>query len=204
MLKLHHAPRSRSLRIVWLMAELGLEYELNQMKFHPSDLKSDDHRARHPLGRVPVLEDGDTTIYESGAIVWYVCAKHAGGRLLRDTGDAEYAAFLQWFHYAEGMVMPPVNTIVVHTLLLPEDRRDAVVLGQAQRLLNKALAPVDEALEGKDYLAGEFSAADIMLGHASWVGKNLGQVTDDMKNLQAYVARLEARPGFQKMLEANQ
>ena len=72
------------------------------------------------------------------------------------------------------------------------------------RNLNKALAPVDEALEGKDYLAGEFSAADIMLGHASWVGKNLGQVTDDMKNLQAYVARLEARPGFQKMLEANQ
>ena len=203
MLKLHHAPRSRSLRIVWLMAELGLDYELNQMSFHPSDLKSDEHRARHPLGRVPVLEDGDQTIYESGAIVWYLCTKHAGGALIPSVDAPEYGEFLQWFHYAEGMVMPPVNTIVVHTLLLPEDRRDATVLGQAQRLLHKALLPVDEALEGREYLVGDFTAADIMLGHASWVGNNLGQVTDDMKNLKAYVARLEARPGFQKMLEAN-
>ena len=99
--------------------------------------------------------------------------------------------------------MPPVNTIVVHTILLPEDRRDAKVLGQAQRLLNRALVPVDEALQGRDYLIGEFSAADIMLGHACWVGNNLGAVTEDMPNLKAYVGRLEARPGFQKMLEHN-
>ena len=203
MLKLYHAPRSRSLRIVWLMAELGLDYELCQMAFHPKDLKSDEHRARHPLGRVPVLEDGDTTIFESGAIVWYVCTKHADGPLIPSPDAPEYAEFLQWFHYTEGMVMPPVNTIVVHTLLLPEDRRDATVLGQAQRLLNKSLKPVDEALEGRDYLVGDFSAADIMLGHACWVGNNLGQVSDDMENLKAYVARLEARPGFQKMLEHN-
>ncbi|MEM9405427.1 MAG: glutathione S-transferase family protein [Acidobacteriota bacterium] len=203
MLKLYHAPRSRSLRIVWLMAELGLDYELCQLDFHPKDLKSDQHRARHPLGRVPVLEDGDQTIYESGAIVWYVCSKHADGALLPSVDAPEYAEFLQWFHYTEGMVMPPVNTIVVHTLLLPEDRRDATVLGQAQRLLNKSLGPVNEALEGREYLVGDFSAADIMLGHACWVGNNLGQVSDDMPNLQAYVERLVARPGFQKMLEHN-
>ena len=101
------------------------------------------------------------------------------------------------------MVMPPVNTIVVHTILLPEDRRDATVLGQAQRLLHRALVPVDEALEGRQYLIGDFSAADIMLGHTSWVGNRLGAVTDDMPNLKAYVKRLEARPGFQTMLEHN-
>ena len=203
MLKLHHAPRSRSLRIVWLFAELDLEYELNQMRFHPADLKSDAHRARHPLGRVPVLEDGDVTLYESGAIVEYVLNRHANRALLPDVDSPEYPQFLQWFHYAEGMVMPPVNTIVVHTILLPEDRRDATVLDQAQRLLNRALVPVDEALAGLEYLIGDFSAADIMLGHACWVGNNLGAVTEDMPNLKAYVKRLEARPGFQKMLEQN-
>ena len=69
MLTLHFAPNSRAGRIVWLLEELGLPYEINKMAFHPKDLKSDDHRARHPLGRVPVLDDDDVRIYESGAIV---------------------------------------------------------------------------------------------------------------------------------------
>ena len=69
MLKLHHAPNSRAGRIVWLLEEIGLDYELNKMAFHPKELKSDELRARHPLGRVPVLEDGEVMLYESGAIV---------------------------------------------------------------------------------------------------------------------------------------
>ena len=81
MLKLHFAPNSRAGRIVWLFEELGLEYELNKMAFHPKDLKSDEHRQRHPLGRVPVLEDGDVSIYESGAIVEYVMARYGDGGL---------------------------------------------------------------------------------------------------------------------------
>ncbi|MFZ4757964.1 MAG: glutathione S-transferase family protein, partial [Burkholderiaceae bacterium] len=106
----------------------------------------------------------------------------------------------QWFHYCEGMVMPPVNTVVVHTLLLPEDRRDAVVLGQAKRLLTKALEPVDEALAGKDYLIGDFSGADIMLGHACYMANRIGSVSDDMPHLKGYVARISARPAFQKAI----
>jgi len=200
-LKLHHAPNSRSNRIVWLLAELGLDYELNKLAFHPKDLKSDDHRKRHPLGRVPVLEDGDITLFESGAIVEYILNRHADRALLPDVDAAEYPEFLQWFHYCEGMVMPSVNTIVVHTLLLPEDRRDKVVLGQAQRLLNKSLAPIEEAIAGRDYLIGDFSAADIMLGHAIWVSNRLGAVSDDMPNLKAYVDRITARSAFQKMLD---
>jgi glutathione S-transferase len=146
MLKLHHAPNSRAGRIVWLLEELGLPYELNRMDFHPSALKSDAHRARHPLGRVPVLEDGDVLLYESGAIVEYVLARHTDGALKPAVDSPEFPAYLQWFHYCEGMVMPPVNTIVVQTLLLPEDRRDPKVLEQAQRLLTKAWGPVDEHL----------------------------------------------------------
>ena len=170
MLTLHFAPNSRAVRIVWLLEELGLPYEVNKMDFHPRDLKSDAHRARHPLGRVPVLDDGEVRIYESGAIVEYILERHRNGGLKPAVDAPEYLAYLQWFHYCEGMVMPPVNTIVVQTVLPPLDRRDATVLGQAQRLLTKALAPVDETLEGKDYLIGDFSAAGVMLGHACFVG----------------------------------
>jgi len=198
MLKLHFAPMSRAVRILWLLEELGLPYELNQMAFHPKDLKSDEHRARHPLGRVPVLEDGDVTLWESGAITEYILERHKNGGLKPAVDSPEYPAYLQWFHYCEGMVMPPVNTIVVHTMLLPPDRRDPTALGQAQRLLTRTLAPVDEALAGKDYLIGDFSAADTMLGHSAIMSNRLGCVPDEMTNLKAYVARLEARPAFQK------
>ncbi len=197
MLKLHFAPNSRAGRIVWLLEELGLPYEINKMAFHPKDLKSDAHRARHPLGRVPVLEDGDLTLWESGAIVEYILERHENGGLKPAVSDDRYPAYLQWFHYCEGMVMPPVNTIVVQTVLLPPDRRDETALKQAQKLLTRALAPVDEALEGKDYLIGDFSGADIMLGHACFMANRLGCVTDEMKNLKGYVERIAARPHFQ-------
>ncbi|MEE2915196.1 MAG: glutathione S-transferase family protein [Pseudomonadota bacterium] len=201
MLTLHFAPNSRAGRIVWLLEELELPYEINKMAFHPKDLKSDEHRARHPLGRVPVLDDGDIRIYESGAIVEYVIERHKNGGLKPAVDDVLYPEFLQWFHYCEGMVMPPVNTIVVQTVLLPPDRRDETALGQAQRLLSKALAPVDEALAGRDYLIGDFSAADIMLGHACFMSNRLGCVNDDMPNLKAYVEKVVARPAFKTAIE---
>ena len=81
MLTLHFAPNSRAGRIVWLLEELGLAYDINKMAFHPQIWKSDAHRARHPLGRVPVLDDGDIRIFESGAIVEYVLARHKNGGL---------------------------------------------------------------------------------------------------------------------------
>lgn len=200
MLKLHFAPNSRAGRIMWLLEELELPYELNKMAFHPKDLKSDEHRARHPLGRIPVLDDGDISIYESGAIVEYILERHKNGGLKPAVADAMYPEYLQWFHYCEGMVMPPINTIVVHTLLLPEDRRDATVLGQAQRLLTKAMGPIEDALDGRDYLIGDFSGADIMLGHSIFMANRMGCITDDMPNLKAYVARIAARPAFDKAI----
>ena len=200
MLKLHFAPNSRASRISWLLEELELPYELNMMSFHPKDPKSDEHRARHPLGRVPVLDDGDVSIYESGAIVEYILERHKNGGLKPSVDSPEFPMYLQWFHYCEGMVMPPVNTIVVHTLLLPPERRDETVLGQAKRLLTKAWEPVEAALEGKDYLIGDFSGADIMLGHAAFMSKRLGCIGDDMPNLCGYVKRISERPAFAKAI----
>ena len=188
-------------RIVWLLEELELAYDINKMAFHPQDLKSDAHRARHPLGRVPVLDDGDIRIFESGAIVEYVLARHKNGGLRPAEAAAEFPEYLQWFHYCEGMVMPPVNTIVVQTVLLPPDRRDETALAQAKRLLSKALEPVNAALEGRDYVIGDFSAADIMLGHACFMSNRLGCVGDDMPHLKAYVERIANRPAFKTAIE---
>ncbi len=200
MLKLHFAPNSRAGRIVWLLEELGLDYEVNRMDFHPKDLKSDEHRERHPLGRVPVLDDGDVSIYESGAIVEYVLARHGDGGLKPAVDSPEFPEYLQWFHYCEGMVMPPMNTVVVHTMLLPPDRRDETVLGQAKKLLGRAIAPIDKALEGRDYLIGDFSAADVMLGHSLYMSNRFGEVSDEMANIKAYLGRVEAHPAFQKAI----
>lgn len=199
-LKLHFAPNSRASRISWLLEELELPYELNLMSFHPSDLKSEEHRARHPLGRVPVFEDDEVTIFESGAIVEYILERHKNGGLKPPVGSADFPYYLQWFHYCEGMVMPPVNTIVVHTLLLPPERRDETVLAQARKLLMRAWQPVEEALEGKDYLIGGFSGADIMLGHAAFMSNRLGCITDEMPNLKGYVQRIAERPAFAKAI----
>lgn len=195
---LHFAPNSRASRINWLLEELELPYELNRMDFHPKDLKSDEHRERHPLGRVPVLEDGDVSIYESGAIVDYILERHKNGGLKPSVDSPDFPAYLQWFHYCEGMVMPPINTIVVHTLLLPPERQDETVREQAKRLLAKAWGPVNETLDGKEYLIGDFSGADIMLGHAAFMSNRLGCISDEMPNLEAYVARIAERPAFQK------
>ena len=197
MLTLHFAPNSRAGRIVWLLEELDLPYAINKMDFHPKDLKSDEHRARHPLGRIPVLDDGDISLFESGAIVDYIIERHKNGGLKPAVSATQFPDYLQWFHYCEGMVMPPINTIVVNTLLLPPERRDENALEQAKRLLAKALGPVNDTLAGKDYLIGDFSAADIMLGHACFMSNRLGCMSDDMIDLQAYVARIAARPAFQ-------
>ena len=197
MITLHFAPNSRAGRILWLLEELGLVYQLNRMDFHPKDLKSDEHRARHPLGRVPVLDDGDVTLYESGAIVEYLVARHSDGRLRPSTDSPLFPEFLQWFHYCEGMVMPPINTIVVQTLLLPAERRNEEVLAQAQRLLSKALSPLESAISGRDYIVGDFSSADIMMGHACFMSRRLGCVDENLINLQDYIDRIQERPGFQ-------
>ena len=198
MLKLHHAPNSRSGRILWLLEELQLPYELNRMDFHPKALKSDEHRARHPLGRVPVLEDGDVLIYESGAIVEYIIARHTDGALKPTPESPLFPRYLQWFHYCEGMIMPHINTIVVQTVLLPPERRSEEALGQAKRLLTNALTPLNAAMEGYDYVIGDLSGVDFMIGHASFMSRRLGCMPEEMSQLHAYVNRLESRPAFMK------
>lgn len=202
MMKIYYAPNTRAVRIVWLFEELGLPYELEMFKLGDPGMRAPDYLKVHPMGRVPALQDGDTTIFESGAIVQYVLARYGDGRLVPDIASTEFAGYLQWLHYAEGMIMPPVNTIVVETILLPEERRNQVNVDRATKLLTRMLSAVDNALDGREYLAGEFSGADIMSGHACIVASRLGADVSDKPNVAAYIERLNARPALQRAWDA--
>ncbi|MGB0553655.1 MAG: glutathione S-transferase family protein [Alphaproteobacteria bacterium] len=197
-MKIHHAPNTRSVRAVWLLEELGIPYELEMHKLGDPAMRSPEYRKVHPMGRVPALEDGDVTIFESGAIVEYVLARHGGGRMRPEVDAPEFPAYLQWLHYAEGMIMPPVNIIVVETILLPPERRNDTNVARATKLLGQMLSAVDAHMEGREYLAGEFSGADIMTGHACTVSRRLGADVSDKSNVEAYIERCNARPAMQK------
>ena len=141
-------------------------------------------------------------LFESGAIVEYLIARHSNGSLRPAVDSPRFPKYLQWLHYCEGIVMPPINTIVVQTILLPPERRNEETLGQARRLLTKTLEPLNEALTGRDYMLGDLSGVDFMLGHACYMARRLGCMPQEMTHLQAYVKRLEARPAFQKGIKS--
>ena len=195
-MKIYHAPNTRSVRILWLFEELGLSYELEHYKLGDPEMRTPEYRKIHPLGRVPVLEDGAVKIFESGAIIQYVLKKYGQGKFVPTSDTPNFARYLQWFHYAEGMIMPQVNIIVVESILLPEERRNKVNLDRATKLVTRMLTAVDEGLEGEEYLAGEFSGADMMTGHACIVSARLGADISDKPNVAAYIERLNARPAL--------
>lgn len=199
-MKLYFAPNSRAVRIAWLCEELELEYDLEQFSLGQREMRAPEYLAVHPMGRVPALEDGDVTLFESGAIVQYLLARYGNGRLVPDVNSADFAPYLQWLHYAEGMIMPPMNNIVVETILLPAERRSEVHAKRATKLLGQMLVAIDAHMQGRDYLAGDFSGADIMTGHAVTMARRLGADMDDKLNLNAYIDRLLERPAFQKAL----
>ena len=197
-MKIHHAPNSRSVRALWLFNELDLPYELEIYPLGDKSMRTPEYLKVHPLGRVPALEDGDLTIFESGAIVQYVLEKYGDGTMVPAPESIEYPIYLQWLHYAEGMIMPQVNIIVVETIFLPEERRNQINVDRATKLLTRMLTAVDMHLQDRDFLAGEFSGADIMTGHACIVSGRLGADISDKPNIAAYIDRLEARPALQK------
>jgi glutathione S-transferase len=199
-MKLFFSPNSRAVRVAWCLEEMGLSYDLHSIPLGDPEMRSPEYRKRHPMGRVPVLEDGDVTIFESGAIIQYLLAKYGNHGLVPAVDSVNFAQYLQWFHYAEGMIMPPMNTLVVETILLPPERRTEVNVKRATKLLGQMLAAVDQQLEGREFIAGPFSAADFMTGHATAMAVKLGADISDKPNIKPYVNRLLARVGFQRAL----
>lgn len=200
-MKLYFAPNTRAVRIAWLLEELGVDYALERFTLGQPEMRAPDFLQLHPNGRVPVLVDGDITLFESGAIVQYLLARHGGDAMVPDVASPAFPDYLQWLHYAEGMLMPPVNTLVVETVLLPPERRNDVNVKRAGKVLAQMIAAVEAHMaDGRAYLAGEFSGADIMLGHALGAAGEHGGGLDAYPNVMAYRDRLLARPAYQKAL----
>lgn len=201
-MKVYYAPNTRAVRTVWLMNELGLDYELERFTLGEKAMRSPEYLAVNPNGRVPTLDDGEVRMSESTAIAQYLVARYGDGSLARAPDSPEFPAYLQWLHYAEGMIMPPINAYVVETILLPPDRRSETHADRALRLLNRTLGPVEARLEGREYLLGSFSAADTVTGHACIMSEKFGVDFSDKPNLRAYNERLLARPALQAAWDA--
>lgn len=197
-MKIFHAPNTRSVRIVWLCEELELDYDLQTFKLGDGSMRDPEYLKIHPMARVPSVQDGNITIFESGAIVEYILQKYGKGRLRPGIETPHFPSYLQWLHYAEGMIMPHVNILVVETLLLPKEKSSPVNIDRSTRQLTRMLGAVDLALKDKKYLAGDFSGADIMTGHACTVSVRLGADISDKLNVEAYINRLNDRPALKR------
>jgi len=198
MIKLYHAPLTRSVRIYWLLEELGVPYELETLAFTPPTTPFSQGT---PSGKFPVIQDGDLTISESGAILEYILERYGKSRLAPAPGTPARGPFLQWVHFAEATAFPPLGEIAFNTLFKPEAERIPAVVVEARNRAVVALGVLEEALAGKDYLLGsEFSGADIMMGYTLQVARLLGVLNEQFPNVGGYMARLEARPAFQKAL----
>lgn len=195
MITLYHAPMARSVRARWMLDELGLPHQVATRAL--AELGEPEHVALHPLGKVPVLVDGPLVLLESGAIVQYLLETYGHGRLEPVRGSPERGKFLQWIHFAEATLMPPLAAILQHTRLRPPAARLPAIAAEATGQAQAALAVVEAALRDREWLTGEFSAADVMMGYGLALAKLL-RLTDELPNIKAYVARCEARPAFRR------
>jgi glutathione S-transferase len=199
MITLYHAQMTRSLRILWLLEELGLDYRLEKLDFLGGDLQRPAYLSKNPLGKVPTIEDGDVRMFESGAITEYLVEKYGNGRLAPPPGTPQRAQYLQWLHWSEATAMPAMADFFQHTMLRPEGQRIPQVAEEAKQRIARWLAMLNDHLAGKQYLLGdEFSAADVMMGYTVQGAKFGGMVDDRFPHVAAYAARLEARPAFRK------
>jgi len=199
MLVVHHLNDSRSQRILWLLEELGVPYEIaHYQRDVTTRLAPPELKTVHPLGKSPVITDGAETIAESGAVVDYILRKYGAGRLARKPGDPDFEKYNEWLHYAEGSAMLPLmlNMYVMR-------------LGEAGAPLHPRIADemanhigyVNQSLEGRDWLMDQdLTGADIQMSFVGEVTRAFGQ-TDRYPNIKAWVERFQARPAYQAALE---
>ena len=195
-MKVYFAPQSRAVRTVWLLEEIGLNYELERFTLGQKEMRGPEYAKVNPNGRVPTLIDDDVTISESTAIAQYLGAKYAP-ELTAGPEDQNFAMYLQWLHYAEGMIMPPINNYVVETILLSPERRNDEIAARSMKLLNRTLGAVESHMEDREFIAGTFNICDTITGHSVIISRRLGADFSNFPNLSAYADRLEDRATFQ-------
>ena len=199
MLTVHHLNNSRSQRILWLLEELELPYELKSYQRNAeTNLAPPALEAVHPLGKSPVLTDAGNTVIESGAIIDYILRSHGGGRLMPAAGSNEHEQYLQWLHYAEGSAMLPLM-LRMYTGRLPDG--GAALQPRINDELNRHLGYMNRALDGVDWFVGNtFSGADVQLSFVAELAPLL-HPEGVFPNLAAMRERFQARPAYQRALK---
>jgi glutathione S-transferase len=199
MLTLHHLNDSRSQRILWLLEELGTPHEIKryqrdaQTRLAPPELKQ-----VHPLGKSPVIVDGDVTIAESGAIIDYIIRRHGKGAMMPAPGTSEYEAYAEWLHYSEGSAMLPLM-LNLYAGRLRE--AGAPLHPRIDSEITNHLGYVEGALKGREFFVGNsLSGADIQMSFVGEMAKIFGKL-GPYPNLSAWLSRMHARPAFQRSVE---
>ena len=199
MLTVHHLNDSRSQRILWLLEELELPYEI---KFYLRDaitrLAPPELKAVHPLGKSPILTGNGATIIESGAIIDHILRHHGGGRLIPAADGADYEAYVQWLHYAEGSAMLPL-LMKMYIGMIGEG--GAPLVPRIDSEVANHLGYVEASLKGRDWLVGgALSGADIQM---SFVGEIAGRygLHQTHPNIGAWVKRFQARDAYNRALD---
>ena len=195
-LKLYYAPRTRSIRVRWLLEELGTPHELERVEFRP---QRTTFAQATPFGRFPVLADGECVIGESGAILEYILERYGAGRLAPSIGSPKRGEFLQWVHFAESTAFAPLGVLIWHGIYRGDADRIPEAIDGARDRAHSALDVVERHLATRDFLLGsEFSAADIMLGFTLVAAQFLGMLDMRYPVTMSYLARITERPAFQR------
>ena len=199
MIKVHHLNNSRSQRILWLLEELGAPYEIvPYQRDAVTNLAPPELKGVHPLGKSPVIEDGDIKIAESGAIVDYLIRKFGAGRLAPVGEGVEHEAYLEWLHYAEGSAMLP---LMINLYVMRLGEAGAPLKDRIDSEIDNHLSYVNEALEGREYLVGsDLTGADVQMSFVGEVARAFGRLAK-FPTIAAWVERLHSRPAFQRGLE---
>ncbi len=191
MMKLYWAPRTRSLRALWVLEEAGVSYERVRLDLSAGEQKSADYRAINPMAKVPALTDGPVAIAESGAICAYVAETHPGGGLAPPVGDPARARYLQWLFFSPGCVEQAFLAKSANISI----RQEAAGFGD----FNRVFDVLEAAVATGPWLLGErFSAADVMIGLDLHFGIDIFKLVPSRPVLRAYVDRCLARPALQR------
>jgi glutathione S-transferase len=198
MLTLHHLNDSRSQRILWLLEELGTPYEMKKYQRMETRLAPPELETVHPLGKSPVISDGDIRIAESGAIVDYIIRTYGKGSMMPAPGSADYEAYNEWLHYSEGSAMLP---LMLNLYVSRLKEAGAPLHPRIDSEIKNHLGHVNSALEGREFFVGNaLTGADIQMSFVAEMAKIFDKL-GPYPNLSAWLSRMHARPAFQRSIE---
>lgn len=199
MIRVHHLNASRSHRILWLLEELGLEYEIVQYQREKSMLAPESLRKVHPLGKSPVVEEDGRVMAESGAIVEVLVERHAAGRLAPERGTPAWERYVYWLHYAEGSMMPPLLLKLVLSKMGP---LGWPARGYVDGQLKTHLDFVEGELGRSKFFAGDdFTAADIQMSFPVEAATVRAGLDGSRPNLMRFLSEIHQRPAYRRAIE---